>query len=285
MAKEKEKANTKTSKEVQRTDSPNGGVPAKIDFEQDAGAGFEDVGRDDLAIPFIRILQSNSPQCDDDSGKYIKGAKKGMLINNVTNEMFDGDKGIVFIPCQKSQQYVEWLPRDDGGGFMGRHDSDSEVVTKAKANADPNNFGKLKAPNGNDLVQTYYIFGLAVLPDGRVEQANLAFTSTQIKKYKQWITISNNIRRRRADGTSYQPAMYSYRYRLTTVPEENKKGKFYGWRITFAEGEAEKSIMTDPALYEACRQFHDAVSEGKVRPDYASDTRETAGGDDEGDNI
>ena len=64
------------------------------DFEADAGAGMENVTADDLQIPFLSILQSNSPQLDESEGKYIDGAKAGMILNTVTNEIFDGKIGL-----------------------------------------------------------------------------------------------------------------------------------------------------------------------------------------------
>jgi hypothetical protein len=277
--------NGKKGKDVVKTGGANQEV-ATINYAQDAGRGSEGMTTADYAIPFIGILQSNSPQVDDDSGKYLKGAKKGMFINTVTNELFDGDKGIIFIPCARSHMVVEWIPRDDGGGFVAQHEVTADVVLEARKKADTQ-FGKLKAANGNDLVETFYVFGIQVLPDGRLEQAMLAFASTQIKKYKQWMTIYRNIIMTDGSGKSFNPAIYTHQYKLTTQAEENKKGKFIGWRIVFAGGEASKSLVTDPKLYQTCKIFHEMCGKGKVQADYRGAERETAtgAGDDAGDNI
>ena len=55
-------------------------------FENYGGEGFSDVTTEDLAIPFLRILESMSPQVNERDGAYVKNAKAGMIYNNVLNE-------------------------------------------------------------------------------------------------------------------------------------------------------------------------------------------------------
>ena len=75
-----------------------GGAAAVYDYGSDAGAGFENTKGSDLSIPFIQVLQSNSPQVENNNPE---GAKSGMLFNSVTKEMVDGREGIVFLPCHR----------------------------------------------------------------------------------------------------------------------------------------------------------------------------------------
>lgn len=58
-------------------------------FEEFAGAGLGGLGKDDLAIPFLTILQSNSPQVKRSDGEYVEGAQEGMLFNTVTKQLID----------------------------------------------------------------------------------------------------------------------------------------------------------------------------------------------------
>ena len=108
-----------------------GGVPAELmeELEGQSGAGFEDTDADDYAIPFVAVLQKGSPQVDPDDGAYINGAKPGLFYNTVTGELF---KDITVIPCARRREFVEWVPRDEGGGLIGRHDPDSDVVLNCK---------------------------------------------------------------------------------------------------------------------------------------------------------
>ena len=97
-------------------------LPAVLNLENDAGSGFEAVDRDSVAIPFLAVLQKGSPQCDEDDDAYIDGAKAGMFFNTATGQIFDGKKGVTLIPAYFERMYVEWAPRDSGGGFRGTHD-------------------------------------------------------------------------------------------------------------------------------------------------------------------
>ena len=84
---------------------------AVIDFSNDAGMGMENVDSDTFAIPFISVLQGLSPQIET-----VDGAKPGMLINTITNELF---KEAVVIPCAFQRKFLRFVPRDEGGGFKG----------------------------------------------------------------------------------------------------------------------------------------------------------------------
>ena len=68
-------------------------------FEADAGKGLGELGQDDLALPFLKILGQLSPEVNKRDGKYVEGAEPGMIYNSVTSELSDGTKGLNIIPC------------------------------------------------------------------------------------------------------------------------------------------------------------------------------------------
>jgi hypothetical protein len=63
-------------------------------FEADASEGLGQLGQDDLAIPFLRILGDTSPQVKKRDPEYVEGAEVGMIFNSLTREIFDGEKGV-----------------------------------------------------------------------------------------------------------------------------------------------------------------------------------------------
>ena len=79
----------------------NTAVALSLSFEQDV-SGFEDMGQEDLALPFLRILTNMSPEIGE-----VEGASPGMIFNSVTSELFDGKKGVQVIPCAYVRQYIE----------------------------------------------------------------------------------------------------------------------------------------------------------------------------------
>ena len=43
---------------------------------------WKETTTEDFAIPFIRVLQSNSPQVNKQKGEYVEGAEVGKLFND-----------------------------------------------------------------------------------------------------------------------------------------------------------------------------------------------------------
>ena len=95
-----------------------------------AGKGLQNISNDDVTIPRLAIIQSGSPQRKKKDEKYIDGADEGMIFNTVTNELYKDSLEV--IPCGYRKTYVEWVPRDKGGGLVAVHDYKPE-----KAITDP----------------------------------------------------------------------------------------------------------------------------------------------------
>ena len=96
-----------------------------------------------------------------------------MIFNSVTNKLY---KEITVLPCGYKRSFVEWKPREKGGGYVGEHTPDSELAGKPR-----NDRGEVVLQNGNILVETAYQFIL--LMDGKsAETAVISMSSTQLKK-------------------------------------------------------------------------------------------------------
>ena len=80
-------------------------------FAADAGVGVNNLGSEDLAIPFIKVLQKMSDELDD-----LDKAKPGDIYNTVTKDVIKGKDGIRLINCAYNLQYIEWEPRGTGTG-------------------------------------------------------------------------------------------------------------------------------------------------------------------------
>ena len=91
------------------------GALAAVNFEADAGQGLN-MTQDDLALPFLKVLGQLSPECNKRDAKHVEGAEPGMIINTVTNEIYDGVKGIDVVPVHYKRQYIEWQDRGESQG-------------------------------------------------------------------------------------------------------------------------------------------------------------------------
>lgn len=245
-------------------------------FEEFAGSGFENQTSDDYAIPFIHILQALSPILQERDE-----LKQGMIINTVTGEAFDGKTGIAFVPATTQHNYVEFKPRDAGGGFVGAHAVDDPMVLAAiKASSE---FGKYTTPDGNELIETFYVYGIAVMDDGTTIDAVLAFSSSKIKKYKAWMTKAKTIQIPLTDGRRIPAPLFAHRYRLKTVGEKNTKGNFFNWDISFDGASAvEARLDAKGELVQAAIAIKGLLDSGKARAAYESQDTAAGGADDTG---
>lgn len=246
----------------------NEGVLAAHNYGEDAGAGFEGTTSADLSIPFLGILQANSPQVED---KDPTGSESGMLYNTVTRELFKSTDGVVFIPCHKEISYVEWVPRNKGGGFVTRHDPNGDIVKNAIAENDGIRIGKLSVGE-NELVETHYVYGLTAEKDGVTVNgfAVISFTSTKIKPFRDWTTAMYTLRGK--------PPIFANRAVIRTIKQKNEHGTFYNFRIdpfldTWAKSLIDPSANAD--LLDEAKSFRKMVISGMAQA--AFDTERSTG--------
>jgi hypothetical protein len=234
---------------------------AVADFEADAGVGQESMSRDDYAIPRLTIIQSLSPQLDKKNAAYLEDAEVGMIHDTVTDELWDGETGIAVIPVSYRRTHLEWKLRNQGGGFIADHGSDTSILTKC-ARDDKGNY---VTSEGNYVVATaeYFVY-LLNKQSGEVQPYVLSMAKSQLKKARRWNTMINQYRVARADGKgTFNPAMFYRAYKLTTVPESNAEGNWFGWSITPECDVVE--LQNGEQIYLQARQFREDVQSGKVQ--------------------
>lgn len=252
---------------------------------QFAGAGWDNTDRSDFQIPFLNQLQALSPQCTDGDERQVEGAKPGMFFNSVTKELIDGDVHLLIALTKHS--YVEWRPQDSGGGFVGEHDVLSDVVTKAKEAA--KSPLELKTPAGNDLVETYHVFGLLLdSPDATEfkDQVVISFSKTKIKRYKQIMT-----RLRTFKGSQNIP-LFAHRLTMSATNEKNPSGKPYKnvQLVPSIDGDVAASLLPgDSPLLELANGLREAIMTGAAKANFDSAQNAGAGSgggaDEEADSV
>lgn len=225
----------------------------------DVPAGFENQTHEDYTIPFLTVLQDMSPLVKDGTGDV------GDFGNSVTDEVFNGQEGVVFVPALTQHVFVEWKP--DRGGFVGIRQLDDPEVVHARANHD---FGKFKSTAGNDLIETFYVYGAVANPDGTIEHVVMPFTSTKIGVYKKWMYKARQLQKDTPDGR--RPAdLFDYAYQLFTVAQSNQKGDFFNVKVKFnGANAAEARIKPGDDLYDSAVKCYAAVTQGVASADYES---------------
>ena len=274
-------------------------VSTQVDYGDDVGAGLEGVTSSEMLIPFLRMIQPTSPQLDPTSPAYDEDAKGGMIVHTASGEFYpalnsgkQAFPGVGFIPAFRDTSFTEWVPKvseggqgPSGGGFRGSWDANDPRIAQMKK--EQGAYKKLKTPDGTELVETYSVYGVVVprAADGTwltedATQGVISFTSTQIKKYRLLLT-----RLMALVGTPPRFPIWCWRWNLTTVPESNKHGSYFGWRLTL-DGETAKDAQLLPTdnLYLIARELNHLVKAGAARADFATsdvgsdDAKEASGG-------
>ena len=100
-------------------------------FEADADQGSQNMTQEDLALPFLKVLGQLSPEVNKRDGKYVEGAEPGMILNSVTNEVFDGTKGVQVLPVFYERKLVEWQDRGESKGApVAIHNAESDIMSQ-----------------------------------------------------------------------------------------------------------------------------------------------------------
>ena len=241
MAENKEVAEKKASTAVTTFD----------DSLLSGGTGLEETTTEDYAIPFIRVLQPMSPQLLKNEGDYLPGAEAGQLLNTVTRQTYDGEEGLSIVPCAYTKKYIEFIPREKGGGFVNSN-HDISILAKCKRDENTNRF---MTPDGTEIVETAQYFILVLDPEP--QQAVLALSSTQLGTSRKWLTMLRMAKVQNKKGESVDAPMFAYTYRLTTTTQSNDKGSWYGFSVN-QEG------PTDIAVANVAKDFMSAARSGDV---------------------
>jgi hypothetical protein len=235
------------------------GLPAQVMFEEDAGKGLGEVGQEDLALPFLKVLVQLSPQVNKRDGKYVEGAEPGMIFNSVTGELYDGVKGIDVIPALYKLEYIEWKDRGEGPGApVMVHHSSSDIMSQTKPDANYRD----RLPNGNYIEKTASHF--VMITGDTPSTALISMTRTQLKISRKWNSMISGIKLKGKNGL-YTPSSYSHIYKLKTVPMSNDKGTWFGWEVS------KIGPVTNGNDYNQAKEFSANIDKGAVKVKHGED--------------
>jgi len=228
----------------------------------DAGAGLENVTRDDLIIPRLSILQALSPQVNKRDGAYIEGAEQGSIFDNVANSVHDGATGLIVVPISFRKAHLEW--KADRGGFVADHGPDSsclEGLTRGSR-------GEYLTAEGNEIVPTSEFYVFVVGEDGSFTSASISMSKSQSKKARQWNAMMTRLQID-VNGQRVPAASFWTAYLLSTVPEENDQGSWFGWSIKMLydaqSGGIIQNLPNGKEIYLAARAFREQIKAGEVK--------------------
>ena len=212
-----------------------------------SGVGLETTEGLSQTLPFLQIIQSNSPEIKRSHEQYdnrkIEGASEGDIVFLPEKILFKQEEGVKVIPLAFKNVYTEWRPKDSGGGFIGLQPL--SVSTMSGYEKD----GVIERLNGNELINTIYV-ALLFETNGEWKDGVVAFTSTQLKKARAWSKMITGFRYSDSPGTA--PPIFACTFRVKTEMESNDRGNWFGWKI-ISEGPIEDEALLDEA-FGACNR-------------------------------
>lgn len=233
-------------------------------FEQDAGSGNQNVGQDDLALPFLKIISGLDPLLDD-----IEELRKGDIYNTVTGDIYKGKEGVRVIPCAYQRRFIEWAPRGQGTGAPVNIFTPEDNRPRTERSKDDNR-EYVVGGNGTYIEDTQQHFVLVVNEDGSAQPALIAMKSTQLKKGRKWNSMIQG-RMMMGKNGPFQMPRFSNIYLLKSVSEENSKGSWHGWDVSL------EGVVTDGALYGQAKAFAESINRGDIVVKHAQEEDTAAG--------
>lgn len=230
------------------------------DIIADSGAGFEEIGSDDIAVPYFSILQKQSKLFD----KPGFAGRAGMFVHTLTKELYDGQKGIDVIPCHFRRFWREITKEAQNPKFIAEHPAN---WSKAKGATFDGQLRRHICHDGTHANQIMRFFALVVAPCDPPQPVCLTFKGSQIKVAKAWNSMLSvqTIKVPTAEGIrEIKAPMYASYWNLSTVLQSNDENSWYGYEVV-SKGQLDPmNVEIDAKLWVQARDFQQMVSMGNV---------------------
>lgn len=242
------------------------------DYGDDAERGYQNQTQADIKLPRLGLLQKMSYEVDKAHESYIEGAEPGGFFNKATRELLPNE--VFFVACLTRHEFIQWIPRDAGGGYVKSFPINHPAVLKAKEDY-PFNALKIAAQREgggmDDLVETFTILGAHVDPATLtpIQPMALDFKSTSIEPYQNIIGRIRAFRHELDDGRKVKIPLFGVLLKVVAVPQSKAKGNFHNYKITAAVDDNIKAstIPMDHPLYAYCGEMEKLADAGHATVD------------------
>jgi hypothetical protein len=206
-------------------------VPAHV--IKGTGLGNEEVGKDHLQTPRVKLLQQLSNEVDKNHSEYLEEAIPGDFINSVTKENYGTELYVLNIKF--TEDFVVWKKREIGGGLIGNFKSLAEAT-------DYLNDQSLDIDQ-HDIIQTQS--HLLMRKDPETGSLGIPFimdfASSKLRVSRSW---NSQIQTKGGDR-------FASLWKMKSVQTANKAGqKFMNLGVEFEGWTTEEDYMEAKKLYE-----------------------------------
>jgi hypothetical protein len=227
-------ANGKKNKEVETEaiQTADSSIPSFI--KRGDTRGMEHLTRDDIRVPRLCLAQMQSPQLQEDQSNYIDGLKFGDTFNDLTLENYGKDPlGIIVVRADKPR-FVEYAPRDLGGGIV-----DANVpATDPRTQFTVNEKGERQKPVATKFYDYVVLVGADLQPMAMSLKGTGLFTARTLNGLMRMKPVP----------------IFACRYTLTPVANTAEIGKWYTWAVKQAGWVSEQEYKTAEQAFEAWKE-------------------------------
>lgn len=196
----------------------------------------------DLRLPRIALLQSKSPQVEnDEKGIY----KAGMFIDTLTQDVLASP--IKFTPAFIFKNVIKWKPRSEGGG----------MIYKTMDFNDPQILKDLQWDGQTKPVADQYINVVAIV-NGMDVPLIVSFCKTSLKAGQDLLTL-----------VQLSGCAWKYHYFLESEKKAGTQGTYYVMRV-------KRGAVNTPEFAEPAASLYEQVKGMAIDTDYEGATHETA---------
>ena len=240
------------------------GALATINLRGDSMKGAEEIRKEDISTPILKILHQLSPECNARDPKYVEGSKPGMIYASSFGSLIDGEKdGINIIVAHAQTRFPEWQERGDSASApVGTH-------MEIPADAVEERNGRYRLPNGNYVEKTAYFYVIVVTGD-ESRPAVIPMRSSNLSPARELNNLITNLRISDDKGT-FQPAAYAAMFNLKTVGKTAGSKSWHVYKPSKVRM-LNTSDKADADLYVAAQELQKTVAKGTAKPKYENNS-------------
>lgn len=247
----KSQAPGKNAKEGTLVKSPSRAIapPQRAKF---GGRGFENLEREDILIPRIKLLQANSPEVEGDLAQA-----KGTVFTIPANRNF-GDK-VLITPIMHFRSRIKWEgDRAEGDAKIECQSDDGKVPRKNVFKVGDGLCGSCPLSKwkddeeGKDAIPDCTLYeNFVVLLGEEKEPVILPMERTKTKAARKFYSM----------GAMKNVDFWNHKYELKVIKDQNEAGKHYYNYVVSDIGK-----KTDDKTRELCETLFNSLSQKTLTP-------------------
>ena len=229
-------------------------------FEEDSGCGMQSIGSDQVIVPRISLIQSNSPERSKTKSEYIDGCEEGMFLNKISQKLYSGTNGLNVVPLHVRQTLTEFTLREKGGNYVADHTHNLSLWDETPY--DEIKKGKI-TEQGTKLVKSFEFLVCVLEDDGTFSPALLNFSSSQYKKGHKWFSQLRQYQVKNSQGLPFNPAIFYSAYNIKSAVETKDTNSWSGYKISRICDTIE--LENGMSIYNFCRDFSKSYLKGEIK--------------------